>query len=289
MKHLLKSISHVIEFIVFFTIYVIFAIMPLDMASWLGGLIARKIGPKLRAHNIAIANMTNALPELSDAQRQTHLINMWDNLGRTVGELAHHYNMTLNKRVTMENAHHLHDPNEQTLFFSAHLANWELTYPIGKRHGIDLWLIYRRINNPYVERFIAYLRKKHCYDLVAKGPHNAFKLIRAIRKKYSVAMLIDQKMNDGIAVPFFGKDAMTAPAIAELALKYNLPIKPVQIVRTKGAHFRGILHPAIEYTPTGHKEADVLAIMTLINATLESWIRDHPEQWFWVHRRWPKK
>src|SRR5207253_2644034 len=103
----------------------------------------------------------------------------------------------------------------------------------------------------------------------------------------SLAMLIDQKMNDGIAVPFFGRDAMTAPAIAEFALRYNLELIPARVVRTKGCHFEATIFPPMAYEKTGDEEKDVLTIMTAINAILETWIREHPEQWFWVHKRWP--
>ena len=102
-----------------------------------------------------------------------------------------------------------------------------------------------------------------------------------------MAMLIDQKMNDGIAVPFFGRDAMTAPAIAEFALRYDMPLIPVRAVRTKDCHFEVTIYPPLAYEKTGDDEKDILAIMTQINAQLESWIREYPEQWFWVHKRWP--
>ena len=95
-------------------------------------------------------------------------------------------------------------------------------------------------------------------------------------------MLVDQKMNDGIAVPFFGVPAMTAPAIAQLALRYDLPILPAYVLRKSGAHFEAHMFPALEYEKTGDAEKDTLAIMTAINQMLEGWIRAHPEQWFWV-------
>ena len=100
-------------------------------------------------------------------------------------------------------------------------------------------------------------------------------------------MLVDQKMNDGIAVPFFGRDAMTAPALAQLAMRYDMPIIPARVVRRQGAHFDSVIYPPLAYEKTGDSARDTLAIMTAINAMLESWIRETPEQWFWVHRRWP--
>ena len=111
--------------------------------------------------------------------------------------------------------------------------------------------------------------------------------MRALKEGEHVAILIDQKQNDGISVPFFGRDAMTNPTVAQLALRYRCPIIPGDIERLDGAHFRLTIHPPIEFEPTGDTDADVHAIMTQLNALLEAWIRRRPEQWFWVHRRWP--
>ena len=100
-------------------------------------------------------------------------------------------------------------------------------------------------------------------------------------------MLVDQKMNDGIAVPFFGRDAMTAPALAQFALKYDCPVVPVRVELLGGAYFRMTFYPALEIVPTDDRHADILRIMTEVNAIMESWIRDRPAQWLWLHRRWP--
>ena len=101
-------------------------------------------------------------------------------------------------------------------------------------------------------------------------------------------MLVDQKMNDGIAVPFFGMESMTAPAIAQLALRLDCPVVPVRVKRLKGAYFQVIVKPPISFAPTGDLQADILAFMTIVNLEIESWIRDTPDQWLWLHNRWPK-
>jgi KDO2-lipid IV(A) lauroyltransferase len=100
-------------------------------------------------------------------------------------------------------------------------------------------------------------------------------------------MLIDQKMNDGIAVPFFGRPAMTATALALLALRHDCVVVPARILRLKGAHFRVILEPPVELPRSGNAAADRLALMTRVNAIVEAWLREKPEQWLWLHRRWP--
>ena len=154
--------------------------------------------------------------------------------------------------------------------------------------GVDLSIVYRHTNNPYVDALIAKVRKDNTNELIAKGLRGGMKILGALKRGGSVAMLVDQKQNNGIAVPFFGRDAMSSPAIAEIALKYNIPIIPARIIRSKGARFQSIIYPPLVFEKTGDHKADVLMLMTLINQTLEGWIREHPEQWFWVHKRWPK-
>ena len=102
-----------------------------------------------------------------------------------------------------------------------------------------------------------------------------------------MAMLVDQKMNDGISVPFLGREAMTAPALAELALKKNCPIVPARVERLKGAHFRVTFYPPLEKPNSGDRKTDILSIMTEVNLILGAWITEQPEQWLWIHNRWP--
>jgi KDO2-lipid IV(A) lauroyltransferase len=111
--------------------------------------------------------------------------------------------------------------------------------------------------------------------------------MEALKEGRHLALLVDQKMNDGIPVPFFGRDAMTAPAVAQLAMRYNAAIVPARVERLAGAHFRLTVFPEVVQPRSGNRQADTRAIMASVNAVLESWIRARPEQWFWLHRRWP--
>lgn len=262
--------------------------LPLDKSSALGGKIAQFVGPRLKAHKTAKKNIARFLPELSADEQQVLLKRMWDNLGRTSAELAHLNKDEIAKRITLEGAENLPAPNTPALFFSGHIGNWELLPLAAKQRGVLITLVYRRANNPFVDDFIADIRSTHAGNMFPKGPTGAVKMARAIKNNEAIAMLADQKMNDGISVPFFGVDAMTAPAIAMLALRYDLPIIPARVMRTGGAHFKAIAYPALDVHKTGDDEKDQLAIMKEINNTLEGWIRETPEQWFWVHQRWPK-
>ena len=112
--------------------------------------------------------------------------------------------------------------------------------------------------------------------------------MKALREGKHVGMLVDQKMNDGIAAPFFGIEAMTAPALAMMALRFKCPVIPARVIRTRGAHFRIELSPPIYAEETGDKNADIRAFTARVNGILEAWIREHPDQWLWLHNRWPK-
>ena len=112
-------------------------------------------------------------------------------------------------------------------------------------------------------------------------------MIRALNRGDKIAMLVDQKMNDGISVPFLGREAMTAPALAELALRYNCPVIPARVERLKHAKFRVTFYPPLEFTSSGDKKSDVFAIMEQINCLLGAWITERPEQWLRLHNRWP--
>jgi KDO2-lipid IV(A) lauroyltransferase len=265
-----------------------FKSLPLDAASFAGGFIARSIGPLLSAHRTAQKNLDMVFPDMRNADKRRILADMWDNLGRTSVELSHIAGNTLYSRMTIAGLENLPKPGERALFFSGHIGNWELNYSIAFRNGVPVTLIYRQANNPYTDKLITDLRRTQAKDIFPKGMRGAVKLARALKGGDSIALLIDQKMNDGIPVPFFGKEAMTAPAIAEYALRYNAPIIPARVIRTGGVHFDATVYPPLAFTPTGDREKDVLALMTLINQTLEGWIREHPGQWFWVHKRWPK-
>ncbi len=282
----MKTLRHLIEAAALIAVFSLFRLLPLDAASWLGGWLARYIGPFMKAHKTAVQNLAMVFPEKSDAERKAIVRDMWDNLGRTAAEFPWVASDTLYQRIHISGSEHFQPPGEPVLFVSGHIGNWEASYTVVHRHGIPIALAYRQANNPYADKIICGLRARQSSGQFPKGQAGAVRLIRALKNGQSLAMLIDQKMNDGIPIPFFGREAMTAPAVAQFSLRYNMPIFMVRVVRTKGAHFNWTMVPLV-YEKTGEVERDVHAIMTAINATFESWIREYPAQWFWVHKRWP--
>ena len=272
----------------------IFRLLPLDWASAFGGCVGRTFGQFLPLSRYAERNLRAAFPEKSAAEIGKILADMWENLGRVFGEYPHLGNIRLRapgNRVEVIHAEHfdrLRDDGKPGIFFSAHIGNWEILSIGATQRGLPLTRIYHAPNNPLVDRLIRWSRRKITGELLRKGSEGARRTIAALQKGGHLAMLVDQKMDDGIAVPFFGRPAMTAPALAQLALKFDCPVVPAKVERLKGARFRLVVYPPLDVVKSGDRHRDTLALMTQVNAMIEGWIRERPAQWLWLHRRWPK-
>lgn len=285
----MKTLQYRIEAFFLRFLFLGFRLLPLDVASEIGGWMARAIGPFFSAHRTAKQNIAAAFPHMTRRDINRLSGDMWEHLGRVGAEYPSLPGGRLFSRATVTGGEYLPKPGEACFFFSGHIGNWELICPVAHGNGVDLSVVYRHTNNPHVDKIIANLRASHCNELIAKGLRGGIRILAALKRGGAVALLIDQKQNNGIAVPFFGREAMTSPAIAQIALKYNVPVIPMRVIRTRGAHFNIAIYPPLAFERTGNHEQDVLALMTQINALLEAWIREHPEQWFWVHRRWPRQ
>jgi KDO2-lipid IV(A) lauroyltransferase len=274
-------------------IFTFFRLLPVDWASGLGGFLARFFGPRLGISKRARANIRLAMPELAPAAVERIVCGMWDNLGRVAAEYAHLREFRLFKpdgRIEFIDRGKVlsgRRPDQRYIFFSAHCANWEIAIRAAIQAGFDVTAVYRAANNPLVDQFIAWTRGADGGEFVPKGSVAAIRARDALREGRELCMLIDQKMNDGIAVPFFGRPAMTAPALALLALRYKCVVVPVHVTRLDGAHFRIVLEPPLDLPHSGHIAADQLTLMTEVNRIVEAWVREAPEQWLWLHRRWP--
>jgi len=275
--------------------YGVFAVLPVDAASRLGGWLGRGIGPLLPAHHRATRNIMRAMPELSPAEARRIIGAMWDNLGRVVAEYPHLERITDDAgnggRVEIAGTEHIaatRDNDTACILFSGHFSNFELFGLTAREYGIPFTYIYRVPNNPIIDRLLRRIRRLSENDIGPKGAQGARKTIEVLRSDQRLAILVDQKMNDGIAVPFFGRLAMTAPAAAQLGLRFDCPMIPARMERTAGCRFRLSFYPALETPDSGDRHADVRAMMTRINAMLEAWIRERPAEWLWVHNRWPE-
>jgi Kdo2-lipid IVA lauroyltransferase/acyltransferase len=269
----------------------IMSALPLDAASAVGGALARLVGPRLPISGRARRNLSDALPELTPQERRRVIALMWDNLGRVAAEYPHLARIDVFRAAARVEVRGLGEleaalaAGRQVIMFGAHLGNWELAPLAAGQYGLDMTHLYRAANNPLVDRMIAQFRGGGVF--APKGAAGSRRAFAALRRGGHLAMLVDQKLNDGIAVPFFGRPAMTAPALALLALHFDCVVLPVRVERRRGARFRLTVYPPLPAARSGDRAGDVAALMTEVNRTLEAWIRERPEQWFWLHRRWP--
>lgn len=280
----------------FFAFMGLFRILGIDRASALGGFIGRNIFYRTGVTRRARMNLRAAYPDMSDAEMEAIILEMWDNLGRTIAEYAHHDKMTAkgpDARIEIVNLDILEREaakGKGIEFVSGHFANWEIMLHAARQYGYEGGLVYRPINNPYIDRYI--MRQRTTYgpsEAISKGVHGTRRIFTLLKKGKSILILVDQKTNEGLSVPFFGRDAMTTPVPAAVSLKLGAPMLLVTNERMGGARFRITIHEPLTVEPSGDHDRDVLTLTTKLNAALEAVIRKRPSQWLWIHRRWPKE
>jgi KDO2-lipid IV(A) lauroyltransferase len=259
---------------------------------------ARVIGPLTKEHRIGRDNLKAAFPEKSGAEIEAILTGVWDNLGRVAGEFAHidRIRTTLGPDAgpgdvdfsadTERLFRQLQDDGKPALIFAAHLANWELPAQIAQTFGLDTAVLYRRPNLGAVADAVTRIRSGSMGTLVATGLDAPVRLAEALEAGRHVAMLVDQYYVRGVEVTFFGQRTRANPLIARLARQVDCPIHGTRIVRLPGGRFRAELTEAVPPVRDADGQIDVAGTMQTITTVIENWIREHPEQWLWVHRRW---
>lgn len=279
----------------FFTLVGLFRILGIRTGTALGGFMGRAVFYRTSVTNRARANLRAAYPEMSDAEREAVLREMWDNLGRTIAEYAHLDKLSIKgdrPRVEITGLAYADAAlasGKPILFISGHFANWEVMPIAAAQYGVEGGAVYRPLNNPFVDRWMVRQRIKNGpKEQIAKGAQGTRRIFTLLRANKAIYLLVDQKTNEGLSVPFFGRDAMTTPAPAALALKLNAILVPVSNERLGGSRFRMSVHPPLEFSASGHHDRDVLALTMRINETVERLVRYRPSQWLWIHRRWPK-
>ena len=269
-----------------------FGLLPIDWASAAGGRLGRLVGPFLGISKRARINLRRSFPDLAKAEIEQIVAGMWDNLGRVVAEYPHLREIRVfapRGRVETHGVEHMDRAiaaGRRMILFSGHIANWEIGAIAAAQYGATVTQIYRAPNNPLIDRLIASFRGDRG-EYIPKGAAAARRAFAALYRGEHLTMLADQKLNEGIAVPFFGRPAMTATALALLALRFDCDVLPTRVERLSGAHFRLTVFPPLALPDSGDARADVAELTTRVTATLEAWIRDRPELWLWVHRRWP--
>lgn len=267
--------------------------MSLEQASALGAAIVPWIGKFSSADTTAMRNLRLAFPEESEAWRREIVKAMWAELGRLSGEFAHMHEFVdrLEKGDIYFEGRDIVEAAKPTgaVFIGGHFTNWEVTSVCLAQADPNCYFTYRPANNPIIDKRIVETRRKFGMELQsAKGKTGGMGLLRALKRGQSIALMNDQKYNEGLAVPLFGHDCMTADGPTRLALKYRVPLIPLSGRRVEGVRFHVRVHPPIPLDYDNPNDETVRKGVERINAFLESRIREAPEQWFWAHRRWPK-
>ncbi|MDC3101492.1 lysophospholipid acyltransferase family protein, partial [Candidatus Pelagibacter sp.] len=255
----------------------------------LSGKIFEIIGPFFRSKKVIYSNIKKAFPDISQEKLKKISNSMWNNYGRFFAEfifINEFRSGKLTSNVKIEGQEILENiklSNKQVVFISGHLSNFELMAMHLEKSGIKLCAIYRPLNNIFLNGIMEKIREKYiCKHQIKKGIGGLKKLINFKKKKFSTALMIDQRVSEGILSTFFNEKALTTTIPAQLIKKFNIPVVPVYIERIEGVNFKISVKKPINFP----NDETIQSITYQLNQTLEKMILKKPEQWIWSHNRW---
>ncbi|MBR0751684.1 lipid A biosynthesis lauroyl acyltransferase [Bradyrhizobium jicamae] len=270
-----------------------------DKTAKFFGRAAHFIGRRLREDRIGRENLKAAFPEKSPEEIEEILTGVWNNLGRLGAEFAHldhiwdydpdhperpsRIEFSPRTKVLFDQ---LRDDGKPALFFAAHLGNWELPALGAVAHGLDAAILFRRPNIESADRAIERIRKVKMGTLVPAGRDAPLKLGQALQNGQHVAMLVDQYLTNGVPVTFFGRKTTANPMLARLRRQVDCPIHGTRIIRLPDGRFRAELSEEVKPVFDASGQIDVQGTMQAVTDVVESWVREYPDQWLWLHRRW---
>jgi len=286
----MKAFRYFFEALLLQTLFWLFKILGPEKSSALGGWIGRSIGPRLATSRKARRNLLSVFPAMSKEEQDRIITGMWDNLGRVIAEYPHLETISLSF-TEIENDPILQDiiaNKTGAVFIGGHFANWEIPcITMLTRYDHDIALTYRAPNNPWVEKMLQKSRTLNGrLKAFPKSQDSGRHILQTLKNKTFLGILIDQKYNEGMETPFFGRPAMTNPVFVHLAQKYNCPLIPVQTQRLERCHFKLTLHPPLKLFDEKGVALPVEDVITQAHTLLEDWVSQKPEQWLWLHRRW---
>lgn len=272
-------------------------LVPARQASAFGGLVARGLGRLLPvSRKVGLANLKAAFPEKSEDELRRILSGVWDNLGRTAAEYPHldriididieDFAKGNIEVVGLEHFEALKADGKPALLFSAHLANWEIPAVVATMGGLDTAVLFRPPNNPIVAEAILATRQALMGRLLPTRKEAVFSYVSELERGAHLAMLVDQHLSRGVPITFFGRPALANPTLARLLKHVDCPVHGVRVIRLPGFRFRIEMTPRLEPARDAEGTIDVAATTAAINRVIEGWVREHPEQWLWLHRRW---
>ncbi|MCP1337953.1 lysophospholipid acyltransferase family protein [Futiania mangrovi] len=288
----LTRLRHRMEYAAAWTAHQVIGALPYDRAARGCGRLMAWLGPRLGAHRRALDTLALVWPDRPAAEREKIARGVWDNLGQVAADLAHLRALEEEPaRVRVEGTDVLDRiaaDSKGAIFVSAHLACWEAIRVAARRQGINPSMVYRAFNNPLVDAHTWRVLSGTGGGLFHKGHAGARGIFRHLRGGGSVLMLVDQRLNTGVEIDFFGRPVRAPGAAAELSLRLGIPMVPVRAIRLAPGHFRVCVEPPLTLAPgldprDPHAPA---ALVQQVHRRFEAWIAEHPDQWFWLHRRW---
>jgi len=290
----LKKLAYRIEYILLKIVFKLFNFLGLRFASFLTSLVAIIIGPFTPASFLAFRNIKKAMPKLSNFQVVRIVIGMWRNLGSYIAEYSSVYDKEVDifefAKVSEKSRKILEEIKKDkkgAILFSGHIGNWEVGLRVMKELDIPVKTVYRPLNNKPADKFTNNFRKQIGVDMIAKGGRGAIQIVRELKKGTKIVMLVDQRLSNGITVPFFGQKAQTTDAVGVFAMKYKIPVYPVRVIRKDMySNFEFSVEEKLKIKAGANLKKDVVKVTKQVNKKLEEWIKEFPEQWFWVHNRW---
>ena len=285
----MKIIKYFFQFLFIIFMFFLFKLLGLNISSALGGKLFEIIGPLFRSKKLIHSNLKKAFPNinLDSLHKITQL--MWNNYGRVFAEymfIKYFREDVSNKNIKIEGQDILEDikrKNKSVVFVSGHLSNFELMAMHIEKSGIKLSAIYRPLNNIFLNKIMERIRKKYiCKHQIKKGIGGMRKLINLKKLNFSTALMIDQRVSQGIESDFFNKKALTTTIPAQLVKKFNIPVVPIFIERVNNTNFKLIIKNPIIFD----NEETIQNITDKLNLVLEKMIIHKPEQWIWSHNRW---
>ena len=290
----MKIIKYFFEFICVIYLFLIFKIIGLSNASRLGSMLGIAFGPLFRSKNIIRKNIEIGLGKIDEKKEKEIINGMWSNIGRTFAEYMFlkdfKYNKTNFDHIKINGANYLEEikkSNKPVVFYSGHFANFELMAMELNKSGIKTAAIYRPLNNFFLNPVMEYLRMKYiCPQQIKKGRSGMREVINKVRDGYSIALMVDQRVGEGLKIKFFSSPAHTTTIPAQLAVKYNCKLVFVSLKRIKNVNFEMTIHQPYEIKKTENIDEDIENITAKINQDIEKVIIDNPTQWLWSHNRW---
>ena len=285
----MKIFKYFFQFILVILSFILFKILGPNLSSRISGNIFEIIGPFFRSKTIIQSNIKKALPEISSIEIEKITRLMWNNYGRVFSEymfLKDFRSGKLTKEIQIEGQDiidKIKKSNRQVVFVSGHLSNFELMALYLEKNNIPLAAIYRPLNNIFLNKIMEKIRENFiCKKQIKKGIGGMKKLIALKKKNFSTALMIDQRVSEGILSKFFNEEALTTTIPAQLVKKFNISIVPIYIER-----INGISHKITIYNPLNFKENDTVQDITdNLNKILEKMIIKKPQNWIWSHNRW---